>query len=153
MKRLLLAVAAATLTLVACGSDADEVDLGIPAPTSRPAGEQGGHMGGGHGSGAAVACSPSDPLTVTAANVAFATDCLAVRSGQEFTVNFDNRDGVTHNLVIVQGSPTSGTPVFTLEPVTANSKRTAKAGPLTSGTYGFRCQFHPAAMHGTFIVV
>lgn len=153
MRRVLLTGVAAALLLVACGGGSGTTDLGIPPPTSRAPGSESGHMGGSHGAGAAVACSPSDPLEVTAANVSFASDCLAVRAGQSVTVTFDNRDGVTHNLVIVQGSATSGTPVFTLDPVAANSKRTARFGPLASGTYGFRCQFHPSAMHGTFIVV
>ncbi len=104
-------------------------------------------------------CAPSGTrLQLTApagaATNGFAEKCLAVDAGKAFTVDFNNQDSIAHNMSIYTDS--SGTTSIqtqaldlTLVSKTVTYNFDAIAKP---GTYFFRCDFHPTAMTGAFIV-
>jgi plastocyanin len=77
---------------------------------------------------------------------------LTVRAGDVSRITFENLDrGIYHNIAVYTQAA-GGQPIWNGEPV---------AGPKTIiyqhvfdrvGTYSFRCDFHPTAMIGTFVV-
>jgi plastocyanin len=106
--------------------------------------------GGGGGGSATTTCSPSgQALHVTAQNGSFDRSCYAVRSGQPFTIDFDNKDIFAHNFAIYTDS-TASKALLKPTPV-ANSMTVYHGTALHSGTYYFQCDIH-TNMHGTFIV-
>ena len=98
-------------------------------------------------------CAPSGTsLSVTADNIHFSAGCLAAPTGQPFTITFDNKDsGVPHNVAIYSDSSASKV-LFRGQIVTGATTTTYHVPALPAGTYYFRCDVHPTAMHGTFIV-
>jgi len=98
-------------------------------------------------------CAPSGTsLSVTADNIHFSAGCLAAPAGQPFTITFDNKDsGVPHNVAIYSDSSASKV-LFRGQIVTGATTTTYHVPALPAGTYYFRCDVHPTAMHGTFIV-
>jgi plastocyanin len=106
--------------------------------------------GGGGGQSANTTCSPSgQTLHVTAQNFAFDKTCYAVRAGQPFTIDFDNKDTAPHNFAIYTDSTASKA---LLKPPTVSASSTVYHGTaLHPGTYYFQCDVH-TSMHGTFIV-
>ena len=95
-------------------------------------------------------------MQVTAKNTAFDTKCLAAPANQAFTIDFDNQDvGVPHNVAVytdqnatkLLGGATSASDTITGPATTAYQIK-----PLAAGTYFFRCDVHPTAMFGTFVV-
>ncbi|MDP9341433.1 MAG: cytochrome c oxidase subunit II [Actinomycetota bacterium] len=104
-------------------------------------------------------CSPAGTsLEVTAKNTAFDTKCLAAPANQAFTIKFDNQDvGVPHNVAIYTKDPTQGGTLLggatsTTDTITGPATTTYQVKALQAGTYLFRCDVHPAAMFGTFVV-
>ena len=102
-------------------------------------------------------CAPAGTtLHVAAKNTAFDTKCLAAPASQPFVIDFDNQDvGVPHNVAVytdqsatkLLGGATSDTDTIT-GPATTSYHLNA----LPAGTYFFRCDVHPSAMFGTFVV-
>jgi copper-containing nitrite reductase len=119
-----------------------------PMPTETPSASPSASPSGG-----AAQCVPNGTtLHLTAANIAFDTDCLAAPAGSPFTVIFDNQDpGIPHNLSIYTDDSASQA-LFTGELVTGPKKTTYKIDALDPGTYFFRCDVHPTTMFGTFVV-
>ena len=103
------------------------------------AGGRGGEPGPG-GSGAVV--------RLAAANIAFDPTTLSVPAGAPFTIEFDNRDAVQHNVQIFDNPDFSGTPLFDGDLVTGPSQVRYEVQALPAGTYFFRCVVHPANMTG-----
>jgi cytochrome c oxidase subunit 2 len=99
------------------------------------------------------ACAPNGTsVKVSAKDVHFSTDCLAAPAKKPFTITFDNEDsGVPHNVAIYSNSSASKV-LFRGQIVTGVKTVTYHVPALPAGTYYFRCDVHPTAMHGTFVV-
>jgi plastocyanin len=97
-------------------------------------------------------CKPHGThLGITAANLAFDTDCLAAPANQALTITFDNKDaGTPHNVHILTAM--DGSTLFKGELITGSKTVTYRVSALQPGTYHFHCDSHPDSMQGTFIV-
>lgn len=98
-------------------------------------------------------CSPSGAtVAISAKGMHFSKQCLAAAAGKPFTLRFDNDDAsVPHNVAIYTDSSAS-TLLFRGSIVTGPNSVDYHVPALKAGTYYFRCDVHPAAMRGTFIV-
>lgn len=101
----------------------------------------------------ATKCAPhGTSLSVTAKSIHFTASCLAAPAGKPLTITFHNEDsGVPHNIAIYS-SPAATKVLFRGQLVTGPKTLTYHVPALPAGTYYFRCDVHPTAMHGTFIV-
>jgi plastocyanin len=100
-------------------------------------------------SAASAPCSPNGTaLKVSASNTTFDTNCLAAPAGQAFTIAFDNKDSMVHNVQILKGSQS----VFDGDLVTGPKTQAYNVPALAAGTYEFHCKVHPAQMKGVFVV-
>jgi cytochrome c oxidase subunit 2 len=102
-------------------------------------------------------CAPSGTsLMVSAKNTAFDTKCLAAPANQPFTIAFDNQDvGVPHNVEIYTDQSATkrlGGATGATDTITGPATTTYQVSALPAGTYFFRCDVHPTAMFGTFVV-
>ena len=94
-------------------------------------------------------------IDLTAQNIAFDKKVITVPAGAQVTINFNNKDvGVPHNFALYPELHSAAnvalfTGTMTTGPQTIVYKFTA---PTTPGTYYFRCDTHPTAMTGQFIV-
>jgi plastocyanin len=106
-------------------------------------------------------CFPTGTTTLSltapsgAAGTGFSTKCLAVRPGENFTVQFSNQDQAPHNFAIYTDSQATkllgGAPSAT-DIVAPGAGTTYQVKALPEGTYFFRCDVHPTTMTGTFVV-
>lgn len=170
MPRLLTAVtmvALVALSHAACGDDGEEATDNVmgwmgSTPTTVATGSQGSpgsQAGGAGGAGHAdhmgnptSTCSPSGPsLTITASGTKFDKDCLAAPASQAFTITYDNKDGLPHNLAILE-SHTATDVLFRADIFQGPKVQTFNVAALRPGTYAFHCEVHPNFMSGTFIV-
>jgi plastocyanin len=120
----------------------EEPLLAVPSPE-----ETGG------GAAPAAACQPDGTeLSITAQNIAFDKECLAVPAGQPFTIDFDNQDqGTPHNVAIYDAP--GGTELFKGEIVTGPTTTTYQVDAIDQeGELHFQCDVHPTTMTGTFVV-
>jgi plastocyanin len=94
-------------------------------------------------------CHPGGTsLSITADNLEFDTECLAVSPDEAFTIDFDNADqGTQHNVAIYDGDQS----LFRGDIIDGGDSTTYEVGPLAEGTYTFRCDVHPQ-MDGAFVV-
>lgn len=95
-------------------------------------------------------------LTVTAKDLTYSTDCMAVPVGTAFTITFTNQDpGVRHNVAIHTGYERYSVPapwLFMGDPVVGPGTVTYHVGGLPAGRYVFLCDFHHDQMTGHFLV-
>jgi plastocyanin len=77
---------------------------------------------------------------VTAENITYLETSLTVPADTAFTIAFDNRDTVPHDIVIKDGS---GATVFQGELVTGPAVVVYDVPALPAGAYGFICSVHP----------
>ena len=96
-------------------------------------------------------------LDETAQGIAFQQPCLVAPAEKAFTINFDNKDPVQHDISIYPSS-TKLTPSDALfysfsKPTNGGTTQPYNVGPLPAGTYFFQCDFHPTQMTGTFAIV
>ncbi|MGH9222593.1 MAG: cupredoxin domain-containing protein [Acidimicrobiales bacterium] len=142
--------AAALLVLAGCGGETESDDT--PAPGAQGGGST---MPAGHDhSGGAVdaTCSPTgNTVTVVAQNIAFQSTCLAAPANAQFTVSFENKDTIGHNIVFLE-SHTATQVMFRADIFPGPTTRTFTAGPFRPGTYAFHCEVHPNQMSGAFVV-
>jgi plastocyanin len=89
-------------------------------------------------------------VTVSAQNVKFDEKTLSAPANRPFTIEFVNKEAITHNVAIYTNSSKTDL-LFKGADVT---KKTVvyHVGPLPSGTYFFVCTIHPTQMFGTFLV-
>jgi hypothetical protein len=141
---------------LAFGSFGETGDVLIAAPSPAPT------FGGG---GAPETCEPDgNKLTVVASPGAVTNGfdpptCLAVVTGKQFTLTFENNDTTAnspHNVSAYTdaAAATAGTPLVTTGTFTQGPDTTT-SDPTTlddAGTFFFRCDVHPTVMVGTFIV-
>ena len=154
MRRHVILAAVLALSFVACGGGGGEDDTdplaGGPGTT-----QMGGHGGGDehadHAGNPTSTCEPSGTtLTLVAQGTKFNTDCLAAPVNRPFTINFDNKDQLAHNIQILE-SHSASEALFDAEIIPAGQK-TLNVQALRAGTFAFHCKIHPTAMSGTFIV-
>jgi plastocyanin len=142
--RVRLSAAAATLALalVACGGSGNSSNTdGGSGDTATTAHQPGG-----------ASCSPSGTtLSISAKDIRFNKDCLAAPADQAFTVNFDDKEAVPHDVAIVKEHNSSDA-LFTGKTITGPRTISYKVPALPAGMYHFHCTVHPDQMQGTFIV-
>lgn len=119
--------------------------IGALNATPAPAG------GGAVASAAAGGGVPSSELHVTAQNVKFDQTTLTAPAGQPFTIVFDNKDAVPHNIAIFDSSKLT-TLFFRGKIFTGPGSQTYSVPALQPGTYYFHCDVHPTTMNGTLVV-
>jgi plastocyanin len=90
-------------------------------------------------------------LSLTAQNNTFDTDCLAAPPGERFTIAFENKDGVLHN-VVIHREHDGNAPLFRGEVIPGPGTAVYTVGPLPAGTYHFHCEVHPDTMMGRFVL-
>ncbi len=93
------------------------------------------------------------PVTVklVAQNMAFDQSTIRVQAGAQVTLIFDNKDSVSHNFALYTDS-SAATAIFKGDVVSAKTITYQFTAPSTVGTFFFRCDIHPQAMTGKFIV-
>jgi plastocyanin len=106
---------------------------------------EGGGGGGGGGDGG------PGPVAVSALNIAFDTDSIALPADAPSVIAFDNQDaGVQHNISIY-GDETLGELLFQGEIITGPDTIEYQIPPLPAGEDYFHCDVHPN-MNGTVVV-
>lgn len=155
MRRLVALAAVLALCLVGCGSSNDKTQtVAGGTATTTMAGMPGmDHTGPtDHTGNPTSVCSPSGTtLSITASGTKFSTDCLAAPASQPFTVNFDNKDSITHNLTILE-SHAATEALFDAGLIQGPGVKTLSVPALKPGTFAFHCKIHPGLMSGTFVV-
>jgi plastocyanin len=150
MRKALIALAIGALVLAGCGDDSEEAD-DTPAPAASGTTTGGGGDHAGHGA-ASADCSPSGTtVSVVASGTKFNTDCLAAPADRQFTLSYENKDSLGHNLVFLE-SHTATQVMFRADIFAGPATKTFTAGPFKAGTYAFHCEVHPDVMMGTFVV-
>ncbi len=92
---------------------------------------------------------PADAVRISANNLTYSTDQLIVPAGKEFTLVFENKEAVPHNVAITTKPDGGGDILFRHDPITAKTQGfTVPAIP--AGTWYFHCDVH-LSMHGTVI--
>ena len=92
-------------------------------------------------------------IDLVAQNISFDKSTITVQAGVNVTIAFDNKDsGMPHNFAVYESRAATNV-IFRGEtitgPKTINYQFTT---PTTPGTYFFRCDVHPTAMTGSFVV-
>lgn len=101
----------------------------------------------------ATSCSPNGThLSLTAQSNHFSSTCLAAPAGKPFTIAFANKDSGTPHNVAIYSSPAATKVLFRGQLAIGPKTVTFHVPALPAGTYYFRCDVHPTAMHGTFVV-
>jgi plastocyanin len=131
------------------------VTTGIPpthsTPGSNPSGDTATPTTAPGGPFASPTIDQGQRVKVTAKNFAFDRSTITVPAGSQVIIEFDNEDGVGHNLAFYT-SPSLSTIIYKGEII--SGPRTiiySFNAPATPGTYYFRCDLHPN-MNGQFIV-
>ncbi len=84
--------------------------------------------------------------------MAFDMTTITVPAGAAVTMNFSNKDVVPHDFALYTDS-TAVTVIYKSDTVAGSSSKTYTFNaPTTPGTYYFRCDIHPLAMKGSFVV-
>jgi plastocyanin len=98
-----------------------------------------------------VAPASSDPNapTIVARDLKFEQSSYAIPAGAAFTLTFDNRDGMPHNVSIAKDAG-FGQSVFQGEIFGGPGSKAYAVPALAAGTYFFRCDVHPE-MKGTLV--
>jgi len=101
---------------------------------------------------AASGC-PEDttPGQIAADKIAFDKPCMTARAGRPFTLKFDNKEAVPHNVSIFQGADANTQPAFNGQPITGPGVIDYQIPALKAGRHFFRCDIHPNAMTGTLV--
>ena len=91
-------------------------------------------------------------LTLVAENTKFDKTTLEVPTGKDVTLTMENKDSVEHTFSLYQ-SADSTDPLFAGQKFPGPAILTYQfTAPETPGTYHFRCDIHPNAMNGDFVV-
>jgi len=154
----LLPVTVALLVLLLCAAGCTGSGNGAP-PSGVPPGSPLSTAPAGL-SASPAAGGPSIILDLTARNMTFDTAAMTVPAGAGVTINFHNREpagssqvtGIAHNFAVYTG-PAATEEIFRGDIITGGTDAVYRfTAPSSPGTYFFRCDVHPGAMHGQFIV-
>ena len=157
---LLLALAAVALVATACSSAATPgwtYAPPTPAPTPGPSVAASGAPSAGASAPAASAgasaapsgaasAAPSggaaggDVVNISAMGIQFEQSAVTAPAGTPFTIHFDNKEAVPHNVEIKDGS---GAEVFKGDIITGPGQIDYKVPALAAGAYTFSCIVHP----------
>lgn len=154
MRKSFAVVAASALLLGACGGGDSEsaTEAGARGETTAVPSTTGGDGHAGHAESAPTDCSPSGTtVAVVASDTKFDTDCLAAPANQAFTLSYDNRDTIAHNIVFLESHDATDV-MFRADIFTGPKKSTFEVPAMSSGTYAFHCEVHPSVMTGTLVV-
>jgi plastocyanin len=114
------------------------------APSSAPGGGPGASAAGGGAAGTpgspAAPALPAGDVSLAAQNIAFSPTDLTAPAGRPFTIAFDNKDNVPHNVAIKDAG---GAEVFKGEIVTGPAVKVYDVPSLPAGQYTFVCSVHP----------
>lgn len=91
-----------------------------------------------------------DVVRLVAEDIAFAVAELKLPASAEVRIELDNRDGVPHNLAILEDA--GGRGVFRGEIIDGGKKHTYTVPPQPPGEYYFQCDVHPQEMNGRVVV-
>jgi plastocyanin len=92
-------------------------------------------------------------IDLVAQNMTFDKSSISVPAGADVTINFNNKDALPHTFSVYNNSSATLPAVFQGKAVNGPATFTYTfRAPTTPGTYFFRCDIHPAAMNGSFIV-
>lgn len=127
-KMLMLMVAAAAMAVSCGGSEGDD-------PTV---------------AGGATCSATGDRVSIASDGMEYDKSCLAVAAGKDFTINFDNKERMPHNVVLLQDEDSSDA-IYSGSIITGPKKVDYQVKAMAAGTYRFHCSVHPQ-MKGTFLV-
>jgi plastocyanin len=102
----------------------------------------------GGGGAEPTATQVTADVTISAQNIAFDTDTLTVPAGAPFTLLFQNKEPVPHNVAIY--TEEGGSSLFTGDIISA-AEIVYEVPALEGGEYFFVCDVHPTQMTGTLI--
>jgi len=105
--------------------------------------------GPGASPGAPGGGPPGGQITITAEQLKFSVKELRVPAGKPFTITFENKDAVPHNVAIYTDAQLT-TPLFQGEIITGPKTVTYQVTPIPAGQHYFVCNVHPN-MNGTVI--
>jgi plastocyanin len=97
---------------------------------------------------AAADATPVSSFSVVAEDTEFNTDTLVVAAGREVVIDFENRDGATHNIAVY--TEKGGDVIYGGDLFTGDDSREYRFQAPAAGVYYFRCDAHPE-MDGVFI--
>jgi len=83
--------------------------------------------------------------------MSFDKSTITVPAGASVTINFNNKDSISHNFALYTNSG-AGTAIFVGQIISATTITYKFTAPTTPGNYFFRCDVHPTTMTGTFVV-
>ena len=91
-------------------------------------------------------------VNISAQNIAFDKSTITVPAGANVTLAFNNKEAVPHNVAIYKTQAATEV-IYRGETFTGPKTITYHfTAPTTPRTYFFRCDVHPSAMKGSFIV-
>jgi plastocyanin len=91
-------------------------------------------------------------ISLVAKNMAFDKKTITVAAGASVTMNFENQDSAPHNFALYTNSGASQS-IFVGQVIAGPKTITYTfTAPSVPGTYFFRCDVHPTAMTGSFVV-
>jgi cytochrome c oxidase subunit 2 len=91
------------------------------------------------------------PGQIAADKIAFDKPCLTAKAGQKFTLKFDNKEAVDHNVAILEG-PEPDSPIAFQGQIFKGPKAVDYQVPaLKTGRHFYRCDVHAAAMTGILV--
>jgi len=152
MRRTEAVCVVAALVLGGCGGDSDDSDTAAGGSSDTTMATGGGPHPTDHVGNPTSTCSPAGTsVAVVVSGTRFDKDCYAAPASQAFTIAFDNKDSVAHNIAILE-SHTASDVLFRAEIFQGPRSQTFNVGALRPGTYAFHCEVHPNQMSGTFVV-
>jgi cytochrome c oxidase subunit 2 len=91
------------------------------------------------------------PGQIAADRIAFDKPCLTAEAGKPFTLRFDNKEPVSHNVTIFEGADANSQTVLQEAPFIGPRVETYQVPALEAGRHFYRCDVHPVAMTGTLV--
>ena len=123
------------------GSEAPSASAGESgAPSAGASAPASAAPSGSAGASASAPAAGGETVQISALNVAFEQTDVTAPADTAFTIAFDNKEAVPHNVEIKDGT---GASVFKGDIVTGPTVVQYQVGPLAAGAYTFHCTVHP----------